>query len=83
MSTDSHPTVVFIVMVGGPARPHEVKRLGEYPTVIRVRTGSATVEVAARGEDAEPLLGPYRTPAGAAVGATSTPIAVAASGGRH
>jgi hypothetical protein len=62
-----------------PARPHEVKRLGEHPTVIRVRTGTATVEVAAHGEDAELLLGPYRTPAGATVGMASTPVAPAAS----
>jgi hypothetical protein len=60
-----------------PARPDEVKRLGEHPTVIRVRTGRATVEVAAHGEDAELLLGPYRTPAGAPVGVASTPVAAA------
>jgi hypothetical protein len=66
-----------------PARPDDVKRLGEHPTVIRVRTGRATVEVAAHGEDAELLLGPYRAPAGAAVGAASTPIAAAASRERH
>jgi hypothetical protein len=30
-----------------PARPDEVKRLGDHPTVIRVRAGKATVEVAA------------------------------------
>ena len=63
-----------------PAGTDEVKRLGEHPTVIRVRTGTATVEVAAHGEDAELLLGPYRTPACATVGAASTPIVVAASG---
>ena len=62
-----------------PARPDEVKRLGEHPTVIRVRTGRATMEVAAHGEDAGLLLGPYRTPAGAKVGAASTPVAAAAS----
>jgi hypothetical protein len=63
-----------------PARPDEVKRLGEHPTVIRVRTGNATVEVAAHGEDAELLLGPYRASAGATVGtASSTPIAAAPS----
>ena len=62
-----------------PASSDEVKRLGEHPTVIRVRTGTATVEVAAHGEDSELLLGPYRTPAGATVGTASTPVAVAAS----
>jgi len=62
-----------------PARPDEVKRLGEHPTVIRVSTGTATVEVAAHGEDAELLVGPYGTPAGA----VPTPIAAAASTGQH
>ena len=62
-----------------PARPDEVKRLGEHPTVMRVRTSRATVEVAAHGEDAELLLGPYRTPAGA----TSIPIAAPASREQH
>ena len=66
-----------------PARPDEVKRLGDHPTLIRVRTDGATVEVAAHGEDAEPLLGPYRTPAGATVGAWSTPIAAAESREQH
>ena len=66
-----------------PARPDEVKRLGEHPTVIRVRTGRATVEVAAHGENAELLLGPYRTPAGATVGPASIPVAVAASSEQH
>jgi hypothetical protein len=42
------------------ARPGEVKRLGEQPTVIRLRTGTATVEVATRGEDVKLLLDPYR-----------------------
>jgi hypothetical protein len=62
-----------------PAGPDEVKRLGEHPTVIRVKTGAATVEVAVHGEDAELLLGLYRTPTGATVGAASTPISAAAS----
>jgi hypothetical protein len=62
-----------------PARPDEVKRLGEHPTVIGVRMGTATVEVAAHRDDAELLLGPYRTPAGATVDAAPTPTAAAAS----
>jgi hypothetical protein len=66
-----------------PARPDEVKRIGEHPTVIRVRTGRATVEVAAHGEDAELLLGPYRTPTGATVGAASAPVAAAATREQH
>ena len=44
----------------GPADPDQVKRLGDHPAVIRVRTGEATVEVAAAGDDSDLLLGPYR-----------------------
>jgi hypothetical protein len=43
-----------------PALPGEVKRLGDDPAVIRVRAGSAAIEVAAHGHDAELLVGPYR-----------------------
>jgi hypothetical protein len=43
------------------ARSGEVKRLGDHPTVIRLRAGAARVEVAARSEDADLSLGPYRT----------------------
>jgi hypothetical protein len=43
-----------------PARPDEVKRLGEHPVVVLVRMGSATAEVAARGDDRELVPGPYR-----------------------
>ena len=42
------------------ADPDQVKRLGDHPAVIRVRTGEATVEVAAAGDDSGLLLGPYR-----------------------
>jgi hypothetical protein len=45
-----------------PARTDEVKRLGEHPTVIRVTAEGATVEVAAKAEETELLLGPYREP---------------------
>jgi hypothetical protein len=45
-----------------PARPDEVKRLGDHHVVVRVRMGSATVELAARDSDAEPTLGPYDDP---------------------
>jgi hypothetical protein len=62
-----------------PARPGEVKRLGDHPVVIRVRMGSATVDVAAVGDDTERLLGPYRTPVEATVGGASTPTGPAAS----
>ena len=43
-----------------PALPGEVKRLGDDPAVIRVRAGTAAIEVAAHGHDAELLVGPYR-----------------------
>jgi hypothetical protein len=45
-----------------PARTDEVKRLGDHPGVIRVTAEGATVEVAAKGEDTELLLGPYPEP---------------------
>jgi hypothetical protein len=38
----------------------EVKRLGDKPTMIRVRMNGAKVEVAAESADSELLLGPYR-----------------------
>ena len=62
-----------------PARPDEVKRLGKHPAVMRVRTGRATVEVAAHGDDAELLLGPYRKPADATGDPADTQVATAAS----
>jgi hypothetical protein len=46
------------------ARTDEVKRLGEQPGVIRVTAEGATVEVAAKAEDTELLLGPYPEPVG-------------------
>jgi hypothetical protein len=45
-----------------PARTDEVKRLGDHPGVIRVTADGATVEVAAKAEDIELLLGPYPEP---------------------
>jgi hypothetical protein len=45
------------------ARTDEVKRLGDHPGVIRVTTDSAAVEIAAKAEDTERLLGPYGQPA--------------------
>ncbi len=56
-----------------PARPHGVKRLGDQPVVIRLRTGGSTAEVAANGDDRELLLGPYRKPVGATGSAGSAP----------
>jgi hypothetical protein len=43
-----------------PALPDEVKHLGDHPAMIRVRAGKASAEVAAHGDDAELLAGPYR-----------------------
>ena len=43
-----------------PAQPSEVRRVGKRPTLIRISAGAATVEIAAAGDDAELLLGPYR-----------------------
>ena len=45
-----------------PARPDEVKRLGDHPVVVQLSVGSATVEVAAPDDESELLLGPYRKP---------------------
>lgn len=45
-----------------PARTDQVKRLGDHPAVIRITGDGATVEVAAKAEDTELLLGPYRKP---------------------
>jgi hypothetical protein len=41
------------------AAPDEVKRLGDHPTVMRLKVGSAIVDVATRAEDAERLLGAF------------------------
>jgi hypothetical protein len=41
------------------ARPDEVKRLGDHPVVVRVRMGSAAVELAAREDAGELIRGPY------------------------
>ena len=38
----------------------EVKHLGDEPTVVRLKVGSAAVEVATHAADAELLLGPFR-----------------------
>jgi hypothetical protein len=50
-----------------PALHGEVKRLGDDPAVIRVSVGSAAIEAAAHGHDAELLAGPYRELLGATV----------------
>jgi hypothetical protein len=55
-----------------PALSAEVKRLGDHPVVIRVRAGSAAIEVAAHGHDAELLVGPYRELLGTTVVAESS-----------
>jgi len=43
-----------------PAASGEVKRLGDNPTVTRVKVGGAVIEVATQAEDAERMLGPFR-----------------------
>ena len=57
-----------------PARPGEVKRLGDHPVVTRVRMGGSTAEVAARDDDGELVLGPYRKSADPAAAAPPAPI---------
>jgi hypothetical protein len=52
-----------------PAGPDEVKRLGDHPVVLQLRRGSATVEIAARDDESELLLGPYARTVDAAGGA--------------
>jgi hypothetical protein len=44
-----------------PARPDEVKHVGDHPVVIRLNVGRAAIEVATDGDHHELLLGPYRT----------------------
>ena len=50
------------------AQPDEVKRLGDHPSVIRLTADGTTVEVAAKAEDTDLLIGPYREPAHAPAG---------------
>jgi hypothetical protein len=50
-----------------PARPDEIKRLGDHPVIARLMTDNAAAEVAARDDDGELLLGPYRRSGVAAV----------------
>ena len=64
------------------ARPHEVRRLGDHPLVLRVSTGGATADVATRGKDGDLLLGPYRTPTDDPPAAEPPATAVADRGGR-
>jgi hypothetical protein len=45
-----------------PAGANKVKRLGDHPVVVRLRTRNATAEVAGRDENRESLLGPYLQP---------------------
>ncbi|MGY4768207.1 hypothetical protein ACXC9Q_14950 [Kribbella sp. CWNU-51] len=42
------------------AAPGEVKRLGDNPAVMRLKVGSASVEVATPAGQEERLLGPFR-----------------------
>ena len=57
-----------------PARPDdEVKRLGDQPTVIRLKTDDAIAEVAASEGDTTQLLGPYHQPSNPAARQPGTP----------
>ena len=56
------------------AVPDEVKRLGEHPVVVRLRSGGAMVEVAAHDDESELLLGPYGEPVVAVAAAEPAPI---------
>jgi hypothetical protein len=49
------------------AGPDEVKRLGDHPVVVRLRTGDATAEVAVRGHDGKLVVGPWNRPEAAVV----------------
>ena len=51
-----------------PARPHEIKRLGDHPVIALLRTEDAAAEVAVRNDDRALLVGPYQQP-GATVAA--------------
>jgi hypothetical protein len=57
-----------------PARPGEIKRLGDNPVVARLSTDTATAEVAARADDGELLVGPYQKPGAAVVPAQPAPM---------
>jgi hypothetical protein len=57
-----------------PPGPHEVKRLGDHPVVVRVRASDATVEVAARDDDRDLVLGPYRKTDVAVAAAPGVPV---------
>jgi hypothetical protein len=62
-----------------PARPDEVKRLGDHPVILRVRTGDATAEIAVRSQDMQLVLDgtPLAVPAAAeppAAAAAAAPI---------
>jgi hypothetical protein len=64
-----------------PARPDEVKRLGDHPVVVQVRMGSAMVELAARGDDSELAAGLDRAPAEPAAAERPRGAAMSATGG--
>jgi hypothetical protein len=42
-----------------PARPDEVKRLGDHPVVVEFGATDATIEVATSGDEGESLLGRF------------------------
>src|SRR3954449_4228849 len=57
-----------------PAVPDEVKRLGDQPIVVQLRSDAATVEIAARHDQGELLLGPYGKRMDAGVPVEPTPV---------
>jgi hypothetical protein len=57
----------------GSAGTDNIRRLGDHPVVVRVRTGNAAAELAGRDRDRELLLGPYHKPDRAAV-APAVPV---------
>ena len=49
-----------------PARPDEVKRLGDHPSVAQFGVNDAAIEVAAADKAGDLVLGPYAQPSAAA-----------------
>jgi hypothetical protein len=57
-----------------PARPGEVKRLGDHPVVVRITTGSAAAELAVRDGDGKLVSSSYRGSAETGVAAEPAPM---------
>src|SRR5215212_7424782 len=52
----------------------EVKRLGDHPTVIRIKVGNATAELAAHEDERALLLGPFGRPVDAVAASEPAPV---------